>query len=196
MKQFKQIILDDQVTEDAVRLLKSDFISLYKEMGHDPDRAASLWHEIRVSPKGLRLRVSIKASAINGATSFIADIKEEARIRLKKKGIIDPELIDTTTNEEVVDQVTQSHQTEKEQIKKIKTNLTNKTMAKGEKANKVKELVDSGITDVNVIVEKAGVNKLYAKNLLKKFGVTETKAAKPAKVAKVKKVKEVIAEEA
>ena len=66
-------------------------------------------------------------------------------------------------------------------------------MAKGDKASQVKALVDSGVTDVNTIVEKVGVNKLYAKNLLKKFGVVEVKKEK--KAAKPKKEKKEAAAE-
>ena len=183
---MKPIVTNDEVVNDAVRLLKTDFVSLYKELGHDPARAGSLWHEIRVSPKGIRLRASIGGSLVNSATSFISDIKEEAKVRLKKqKGL---KFIDT-------DQVSQSFEdgVEKEQVVKIKTNLNNKTMAKGDKASQVKALVDSGVTDVNTIVEKVGVNKLYAKNLLKKFGVVEVKKEK--KAAKPKKEKKEAAAE-
>ena len=193
---MKPIVTNDEVVNDAVRLLKTDFVSLYKELGHDPARAGSLWHEIRVSPKGIRLRASIGGSLVNSATSFISDIKEEAKVRLKKqKGL---KFIDTITNEDITDQVSQSFEdgVEKEQVEqvvKIKTNLNNKTMAKGDKASQVKALVDSGVTDVNTIVEKVGVNKLYAKNLLKKFGVVEVKKEK--KAAKPKKEKKEAAAE-
>lgn len=176
---MKPITTNDEVINDAVRLLKTDFVSLYKELGHDPARAGSLWHEIRVSPAGIRLRAKIGGASVNSATSFISDIKQEAAIRLgKKKRSVD----EINVN---VDSVNE-HKT-------INLNLNNKTMAKGDKASQVKALVDSGVTDVNTIVEKVGVNKLYAKNLLKKFGVVEVKKEK--KVAKPKKEKkEAIAE--
>lgn len=186
MERKKPDINDPKVLEDGVRLLKSDFTNLYVELGFDRSLTSVLWHQIRMSPKGQAMRDQIPSSKLNGAVSFISDVKEEAAERLKKKKK-SPEKEQETVND--------------------KSNLNTNTMAKGEKAKQVKALVDKGITDVDTIVEKIGANKLYVKNLLKKFGVSEApkkekdekpakeKKEKPVKVKKEKLVKEIPTEE-
>lgn len=137
----------EQVLSDAVRLLKSDFVQLYVEMGYDKISASAAWHNLRTSPSGQKMREQIKSSSINQATSFISDMKEEVKERLEIKKKKEPVIKNESNN-----------------------NLNQTSMAKGvKKSEQVKALFDQGITDVKEIVEKAGVNKLYAQNLLKKF---------------------------
>ena len=76
---------DKQVIEDAVRLLKSQFIDLYVEMGYNREKVGSAWHKIRTSKSGHELLCELyKKSKHVQALTFISDIKEEVSIRKKK----------------------------------------------------------------------------------------------------------------
>ncbi len=76
---------DRQVIEDAVRLLKSQFVDLYVEMGYNKEEVGSAWHKIRISKTGNDLLCNLyKKNKHIQALTFISDIKEEVSIRKKK----------------------------------------------------------------------------------------------------------------
>ena len=165
MKQYIPIVINDQVTEDAVKLLKSDFTALYKELGHDPVRIAALWHDLRVSPKGLKIRAGIKSPLINQATSFISDIAEEVLDRKQSRKRKDKSILGEKATEE--SEVSESNNKP--------LNLNNKTMAeekkeKGEKGARAQSFIDQGVIDPKELSEKAGISKVYAGRLLEKAG--------------------------
>ena len=154
-----------EVLEDAVRLLKSDFVELYKEMGYNPSEVGEAWHSLRVSPRGMKLKSSIRSTSVNQATSFISNAKEEAKARLGKKKEKESVSLERGSFDKIIN---------------IKPNLNNNTMAKGEKGTKAQSFIDQGVTDPKELSEKAGISKVYAMRLLEKAGKLVKKEKKEA----------------
>lgn len=76
---------DPKVIEDAVRLLKSNFIELYVEMGYDKIELGPAWHKIRTSTAGNELFCRLyKNSKHAQALTFISDVKDEVSYRNKQ----------------------------------------------------------------------------------------------------------------
>ena len=75
---------DPQVITDAVRLLKSDFVALYTEMGFDKNELGPAWHKIRTSGTGNELLCKLYKNAKHvQALTSISDFKDEADVRKK-----------------------------------------------------------------------------------------------------------------
>lgn len=149
---------DEQVITDAVKMLKSDFVAVYTEMGYDKMKVSLAWHSCRTSKKGQEIRQNLPSGNNAQAASFVSEPKEEAQERLKKqskKKVI--------AQEGVVEDVVE----EKPEIKKEKKVLKEGQGKKGEKGKLIRELIAQGIIDVGELVEKSGASKLYVGWVLK-----------------------------
>lgn len=153
-------VQDPQVIEDAVRMLKSEFVELYTKLGYDKTHTGVSWHTIRTSPKGQEMRKSIYQGAQHlQATTFITDMEQEVKERAKKKK---PSLTAPDQGSE--------NAPEGKVPKTKSSNDKASGKVKGDKAKQAKALIEAGETDPEVLVEKVGLSKIYAKTLLKKFG--------------------------
>lgn len=162
---------DPQVTEDAVRLLKSDFIALYVGLGYTAGAAGGGWHVIRTSKKGQELMNKLYPSnkPRSQALSFI-DVKAEIEFRKENGGKANK----SEDEEEAIEPLEEEKVTKpiKEKVKPIK-NQNN--MAKGEKSKRVLDLIEKGVQTTKELSEQAEVSMAYAKFLLEKNGYPQGK---------------------
>ncbi len=172
---------DPKIIQDAVRLLKSQFVEVYTKLGYERLEVSVGWHTMRMSPKGREIAASIYhgASHLQAAT-FISDVNEEVKERQKKKS-------PTAVEEKKKDEIESNN------------NQQINNMAKGDKAKQAKDLIEKGETNPDVLVEKIGLSKIYAKTLIGKYGQSTTtsteKKPKPVKKISSKKKVEPVSEE-
>lgn len=137
-----------QVIDDAVRLLKSDFVELYVKSGFDKTQAALTWHAVRVSPKGREALDALKLPKHIQAATMISDIDEEVQIRTKTK----------------------NKMAKKKSVEKQKPVKQKKVKSvdgeRGQKTAVAKQLIAGGEKDVAVISEKSGAAIAYVRTLL------------------------------
>lgn len=96
------------VVDDAVRLLKSDFVSLYEKLGYNKVLLGVSWHSIRTSKQGQDLIGQYQKKGLNPLKqplTFISNVEEEAEERGKsqKKVKLVKEEPSLSVNEEVTD---------------------------------------------------------------------------------------------
>lgn len=144
---------DEQVIRDAVSLLKSDFVALYKKMGFDENHTSVSWHTIRTSPQGRAMRESLYKGVPKHiqALSMITDFEEEVQDRKTKM------------NKKEKSATPQGGIAVEEKPKKS-------FGGSGEKGNRAKELIAQGVTDAKELAAQAGISKVYAGRLLEKLG--------------------------
>lgn len=146
---------DPVVLNDGVRLLKSDFMDLYVQLGYDRTHTSLVWHSIRVSSQGRDLRDKIyKGVQHLQAATFISDMNEEVKQRLKDK-IVSNSVSDSQSQK--VDENKASSSIDDEQ--KV-------SAIRGEKTVKAKKLIADGIVDAKVIAQQSGAAIAYVRTLL------------------------------
>lgn len=149
---------DEQVITDAVKMLKTDFVAVYTEMGYDKAKVSLAWHSCRTSKRGQELKQSLPPGNNAQAASFVSEPKEEAQERLKKQSK------KKVTVQEVAAELVAE---EKPKVKKEKKAPKEGQGKKGEKGKLIRELIAKGITDPKELVEKSGASKLYVSWVLK-----------------------------
>lgn len=138
---------------DAVTLLKSDFVGLYVKMGYDRQEVGELWHTLRVSSAGYKLKKDIGAPSTAQATSFISDIDEEAKTRLGKKAK-KKEAWQDDPNCDGSDAFNRANEAE---------------LKSGTKEEVARKLIDSGLTKAAALAKEGNFSIPYAYLMLKKY---------------------------
>jgi len=176
------------ILKDAITLLKNDFVDLYSEIGYDKSKVGIAWHTLRVSPKGVDMRLKTRGVS----TIDKENIKEEAAEKRKlllnpkeevkmektaiKKEVSKPkeeeiELAEGPGPEAEVAVEEKPVKAKKEKIEKPKKEkVEGEVKVKGKKGVKkaaIMALIDAGETDWKVIVEKTGASQHFSKWLLK-----------------------------
>lgn len=189
---------DAQIIQDAVRMMKSQFVELYVGLDYTSGAAGAAWHIIRTSKRGQELADKLyKGRSRQQALTFIGDMKEEIAERKKYNNRLPK--TEEEVEEEVEVAVEEEKVVKKEKVKTIKPIKQNNSM-KGEKATRVLSLIESGVRTFKELSEQALVSKAYAKYLLEKNGcpqgrVKKEKVVKAAKATKATKVVEAVEEQ-
>jgi hypothetical protein len=87
--------VEPEVVNDAVRLPKTDFISLYSELGYSASNAGEVWFNIRISKRGHEL-----AKKLQIATPIDEGLKVDKN--MKKKTSEEPAVVPTEVDTELV----------------------------------------------------------------------------------------------
>lgn len=158
----KPDITNSQVVDDAVRLLKSDFVSLYEKQGFDKIYSAAAWHSARISTRGRELLDQLNGGRnhVNKAYSFL-DVEQEAAARLSEQATVGVEEVPAKKPK------TSKAPKGEKKAKVAKQPKPKGDSNRGERTRIAKELIASGETNKNILVEKAGIAPLYAAILLR-----------------------------
>lgn len=148
---------DKQVMEDACRLLKSEFTKLYVKLGYDGSAVGLAWHSIRTSATGhdLMKKFSKGLPPGNAASSFI-DVDEEAKYRLSKE------------NKSITKDLVDDEDPNVEGSKAF-NNANLESLLDGNKEQRAKSLIESGLTKAKALSQQGGFSIPYAYNMLKKY---------------------------
>lgn len=182
---------DPQVIEDAVKLLKSDFVALYEKQGFNKILVGIAWHNIRIAPKAQALAAKAypPGKDKSQALSFISNIDEEIQARAqstkklvkvkveKKPPVVEEQAVEVATTTQDVfpaaivgDQIVVTTEQPIVAVKvlksKVKEVVAKPKSDKGERGRRAKELIAQGAT-ADELVEKAGVARLYALMLIR-----------------------------
>lgn len=169
---------------DAISLLKSDFTTLYSKIGYDKNKASIAWHTLRVSPKGVEMRLKVRGTSIISDFDTEAKERKEQLLNLKPVEMKEKEAEPTAeaqgeggampSAEEVATKGAKPKKEKKVKEPKAPKEKKEGGRVRGTLKNSIMDLINAGETDFKVLMEKTGASKHFTKWLLKQTKKTDT----------------------